>query len=152
MIHNERVKIYQLSKPIIDVLNISTYKLNNPIYYTFGNKNNIYEQIYNCAENYNYSKEYDYDDNKQNQKKSNSNFNIDIYNNSHPIIYYQNKYFVNFPIFHHESLFYNYVKSYQINYNNHKPFCNVIKIYNNYNNFIFTPFELDYYSIPKLQL
>ena len=36
---NEKVKIYQLSKSIVDLLPMNTYKLNNPIYFLLNQKN-----------------------------------------------------------------------------------------------------------------
>ena len=76
MLQEEKVKIYQLSKPIVDLLPTPIYKLNNPIYSVVTNTNT-----------------------KANVNIKNLDNWMDIdYYPIHPINYYHNNYFIDFPV------------------------------------------------------
>ena len=138
MLCDEKVKIYQLSKPIVDLILNPTYKLNNPIYFTEKNNNYQDEQIEILCKN-----------NLQKQNYSQAYV--------HPIHYYYCIYLMNFPlIYKHSNTFYNHNKSsYMINYYLNKLSYSVVNTYGNYNNYNQYNNQNQYYyfyPISKLQI
>lgn len=125
---NEKVKIYQLSKSIVDLLPINTYKLNNPIY-SIGKIKNYHEKqiIMSNLENY-------HNNDEQIEISNLDNHYDNISTNTHPIYYYHNSYFMNFPITYFDSNKFDvHKKSYQINYYLDELSSGVVNTYNNYN-------------------
>lgn len=141
MLQEEKVKIYQLSKPIVDILYKPIYKLNNSLCIPFDVSSNLYG-ISDIND--------DCDNNILNQT---SKLNFDNYDDccylSHPIYHYHNQYFMDFPIrFFDHNIFNNYNKSYQINYNLNHLSNKIVNTYDNSNLYLSNYFNL----INKLKL
>ncbi len=131
MLQDEKVKIYNLSKPIIDLLpnpiynlNNSTYNINNKIY-LIKNIQDIQLEITNSDDSYD-SDNSDYCDNQE--------YLLTNINHTHPIYYYHSKYLTEYPVkyFDHD-IFDNFNKSYQINYYLDELSNSSVKLYYNKN-------------------
>jgi hypothetical protein len=127
MYPSEKIKIYQLSKPIVDILYIPTYKLNILPYDKLSKIK--YFVVKDIIEQSEQSEQFEQSEQSEQFEQFEQFEDITTNYYINPILYYQNKYFTNFLIKDYNYLFYNY-QNYNCQ-NNLSLGFDIIQFYNN---------------------